>query len=994
MLQRVFLFIFCVFLLSTFSYSQKLALELKNYTRKDGLPSNETYYILRDSKNYLWIATDQGVVRFNGVEMKIFELEDNVIFKIKEDEKGRVWFFTSSGKLSYYFNGVIYNYKYNNNILKEIKNLIISDANVFDDEILMNSINGINYKISKEGKISLSEYRKEDNFAFPFVINVTKQKDILFAEKIYGKERSHEFLNIKLNGSDTMSYKIPFGQISFSHYGVINDEKILYFFNNNLLVKLYLNGTYIIKEMPSNILGISMGAQNNIWVGLSKNGAISLSKELGEMEHILPDYSVSSIATDYEGGTWFSTLEKGVFYFNNSGRKRYAGKSNLDQFIFRTFSINDSNFLFANHEGVFKMKVDNILPILSSKMQIVSSLFIYDGKIFAGGIMDNRFVQSSDEYGRVFSVGDKLYKQLYFLTTSSPLYETADNDFLIEIGMNFYRFDINSSKNKNLTNTFRFMGKGVRLEKGKLFSDNKRQFWFSTFNSLLKFSDSLNSARRFNEKERLFKKGVTNMSQMDNGLYAIGIRFGGLAIMKDSTVIENITELNGLSSNSIKYILPHKNYLWVATAKGISIVYFTSFSPLKYKVINVANGKDFADIIVNQLSYLGKDVLAATNNGIYRFNDSLIIAESNIVKPLPFYINTIRYNNIDTTGITSLSVPYHSARISIGFSAISFANGDEIEYRYRIANNDTTWSYIKNPELLLENLSPGDYNVQIQALIKYQDRYSEIRELNITVEKPWWQNNWFRLLVGLLLLLCGYAFYQSRIKKINATAKKELDTKSKFLELEQTALRAQMNPHFIFNCLSSIQQLIVTGESEKANEYLVKFSRLMRLTLELSASPYNSIADEVTYLSEYISLEQLRFPNQFDFSFDINSEIDKNNIAIPNMMIQPIVENAINHGIKYVKNRQGFISISLVVENDMLVCTIRDNGVGRNMNKALLDDYKTHKSFGMDIITKRLVTFNTKGESKYKMEVIDLKNQHNEPVGTEVILHLPIKKLL
>ncbi len=297
------------------------------------------------------------------------------------------------------------------------------------------------------------------------------------------------------------------------------------------------------------------------------------------------------------------------------------------------------------------------------------------------------------------------------------------------------------------------------------------------------------------------------------------------------------------------------------------------------------------------------------------------------------------------------------------------------------------------PQLLLENLSPGKYNIQLQAFIKNQQRFSEIKSLSITVEKPWWQNNYFRLLMGLLIIGAALLFYKSRIKKINAAANKEIAIKSKLLELEQTALRAQMNPHFVFNCLSSIQQLIVSGESEKANGYLVKFSRLMRLTLELSESPYNSIADEINFLTEYISLEQLRFPNKFDYYFEVNSHVKSKEMAIPNMLLQPIVENAINHGIKNLKERKGLLHINMNIENDLMICSITDNGVGRNLDENVLPDYNSHKSFGMEIITKRMATFNADNENKYHIEIVDLKGKHDIIEGTKIVLYLPIKKL-
>ncbi|MBL0146287.1 MAG: histidine kinase [Chitinophagaceae bacterium] len=209
------------------------------------------------------------------------------------------------------------------------------------------------------------------------------------------------------------------------------------------------------------------------------------------------------------------------------------------------------------------------------------------------------------------------------------------------------------------------------------------------------------------------------------------------------------------------------------------------------------------------------------------------------------------------------------------------------------------------------------------------------------------------LIAGVLFLL-----YKWRIRQIKSKIEKENNMQSKMAELEQTALRSQMNPHFIFNCLTSIQQLIATGNKDEANEYLVKFSRLIRNTLELSARQYIAIIDEVEYIKEYVAMEQLRVADTFEFNFKIDENINTTNIEIPNMMIQPIVENAIRHGIKHLQNKKGKIDVELIKIEDVINCTVTDNGVGRTLKaedkRAIFD---THKSYGMNIVMQRLQGF-------------------------------------
>ena len=240
-------------------------------------------------------------------------------------------------------------------------------------------------------------------------------------------------------------------------------------------------------------------------------------------------------------------------------------------------------------------------------------------------------------------------------------------------------------------------------------------------------------------------------------------------------------------------------------------------------------------------------------------------------------------------------------------------------------------------------------------------------------------------------IAAGIAFSRYRIKKVQADEERKTALNAKIAELEQTALRAQMNPHFIFNCLTSIQQLIVTGDKTEANEYLVKFARLIRKTLDLSASPFISIKDEMEYLAEYMFLEQLRITGRFEYFIDADKTIDAEKIHIPNMMIQPVVENCIRHGIKSLEHRKGFINVHFKMNEGKLTCTVKDNGIGRKNSANESADLIKHKSYGIDIIEKRLKVFEELNDEQMGVEIKDLFNDDATPAGTEVILQLPYK---
>ena len=476
------------------------------------------------------------------------------------------------------------------------------------------------------------------------------------------------------------------------------------------------------------------------------------------------------------------------------------------------------------------------------------------------------------------------------------------------------------------------------------------------------------------------------MRQMDNGLYTIGVRFGGIVLMRDTTIIANITEADGLLSNSIKYLLPLKDQLWAATAKGISVINFQAYNPLKYTITSIGRNEGFYNVIINQLMLFKEDIIAATNSGIYTIENPSVFLNHEPLS-IPLYISSINYYKGDTSNISTLSVPYSNNRIRIKYKAVCFNAPEEVKYYYRFDDNDTTWQTASGTELLLENLSPGTYKLEIKAAVTNQHRFSGLQRLVIKIEKPWWQNNWLRFLAILVFAGIAFMVYKSRIRAIR---RKEM-LNHRMTELEQTALRSQMNPHFIFNCLTSIQQLIISGKTTDANEHLVKFARLIRKTLELSARPYIRIAEEKEYLEEYLFLEQLRIPGQFEYSIDIDPAIDINKTEIPNMMLQPIVENCIRHGIKPLESKKGMIQISIKKMPGHILCSVEDNGIGREFAWKERNKLTEQKSYGMGIVRKRLELLAETEDGNFSLDITDLRNESGNPEGTKVILQLPFK---
>jgi LytS/YehU family sensor histidine kinase len=255
----------------------------------------------------------------------------------------------------------------------------------------------------------------------------------------------------------------------------------------------------------------------------------------------------------------------------------------------------------------------------------------------------------------------------------------------------------------------------------------------------------------------------------------------------------------------------------------------------------------------------------------------------------------------------------------------------------------------------------------------------EIKKLTINIKPAWWQLRWLQLLFLLMIAVVIFYLIRMRIKII----RKEANYKQKIAETEMQALRAQMNPHFIFNSLNSIENFIMQNEKRLASDYLNKFARLIRMILDSSRNEIVPIAIDLEALQLYIDLEQLRFNNKFTYKTNIDPALLTGEYRVPSLLIQPYVENAIVHGLAHSENENLVLTVSAILENDTIKYSIQDNGIGRQQAAVYnLHNKPQHKSVGLQITEDRINHFNN--EAFDAIKITDLYNENNKPCGTKI----------
>jgi len=330
-----------------------------------------------------------------------------------------------------------------------------------------------------------------------------------------------------------------------------------------------------------------------------------------------------------------------------------------------------------------------------------------------------------------------------------------------------------------------------------------------------------------------------------------------------------------------------------------------------------------------------------------------------------------------------LKLKHYQNTLSIEFTGISLYNADYFQYSYQLEPSEKSWSAPSSNKLIsLVNLAPGKYLFKVRAR-GMGTGWSEPQVFGFTIDPPFWDTWWFLFLVVVLAGAIVVSIYRNRVKKIQ----QEADLQSQLRDMEMKALRAQMNPHFIYNALNSIQSLIADERKSEAINYIGTFSRLLRQVLEYSETNVITLDKELQTLNLYIQLESLRLNMDLEYNVSTDHELLPENEKIPPLILQPFIENALWHGLSR-KNGRKQLSIFISQQNNYLTCSVEDNGIGRanamaHKKKSTVESYTSR---GTDITIRRLIDFNRIKESPVVYH--DLLDIQGQAAGTRVIINI------
>ncbi len=948
-------------------YTQDLAA----FKKVEGLNSNVVYCVMQDSKGYIWVGTEAGASRYDGYGFRHFTkddgLSDNDVFQIHEDKKGRLWMLTYNGEPTIYDHGKILTPD-NTSFLSKIKPGIMARSFVqYGDSIWYVTMHTAYLFVHDTLKMELqvNDIFRNSNNSFMEVLSYSNVPLLVTNSGVY----------YPLTGKAIPMAK-KYDQMLSAQKVLYSDNKLFFAKNNSMVVYNLKDSSYstpvIIKARWP--LGIFGNKENKQAVLLSENGIYTYDLISGKyqkkqsFEIPYADYYL----LDKDGNTWVSSLNQGLFFKQPSA---------LHTLEFSTTLKTKSAYSLGQFENsVYAGFVNGeYLKLNRGKAKMLQTVPSQLSKVYG-------FVQAG---------------QYFFLLTGHTLYDIAAKKTYKHLGavkalcmnkQNAYigfSFSVKKVAKQNINPSIRIEPKGdsntvYNKRVNAMLAVGEDSVFLCGLDGLkLLVKDQL--VKQVHQQLTIFNTGISKIIQQYKGPFICSSTGMGIAIF-DEKKCWVIDKSKGLVSNVCNSVCIDKNNtVWVATNNGISKVTYTlNKDELSSVVKNYTTADGLTSNTVHDILVHHDTIWIATENGVCFFREDEMKQK---YQPPTVVLEGFHVNNKSIDLTQQISLQYTENNIRIDFTGISYSSHNNIQYKYKLEGADTGWNYTTARRIEYSNLSPGKYVFLVSAANSNNGWTGLVQKVEFGIKAPFWKTPMF-IIISIISLLAIFFFVTrfiiNNIRAKHAMQQKQLGYEKQLLQLEQQALHLQMNPHFIFNAMNAIKGFYAAANKQAANEYIDKFAGLMRMILEKNAQPTISIQDEMSILKSYLELAALRQDRKFVFDIEITKGLNIFQLHIPSMLLQPFVENAVVHGIAPLVDG-GKILISFSIENELLVCTIEDNGVGR-VQSQLLNKYKLHQSKGIYITTQRLQLLSPKA----KLAIEDIIAANGKPAGTKVVLQLPL----
>lgn len=998
----------------------------------NGLPSNQVYYIHQDRKGDVWFCTDNGLARYNGIDVITYGIKDglpgNVIFSAFEDYKGRLWFSTFTKGFFYFQNDSLIIPPFNPSLLKAAgssfhKFFYVSEN---DSIYMMNSNRKLGYfkasikdtnvleVLTNKDRTYVDGRAKVNNGFYYFPL---EKRLYTFEELGLGKcktlfERCSQLIKVSIATGITLDER---GEVEWASLG-------------KNLFRVTPEGLYFIHHFFNPIDGIN-ATDSELWVSLRDLGTFrfefdSLKLDTAQLkECYFPNKNIIFAKKDREDNYWFGTLNAGAFQVQELDNRVFKLPENIEANALTSFYFKGDTVRLSPLTNITKPLSEDIRTSTQKFKKYLEELPAYGFK----ELKANPNLQTNKSLGHIYTMKRKpkglaLIDHMAIRVTSWGNNTVWTDNFLYSGAMTRTKFDPLGGKPKSelmeasyghYLNNSVFARKICLLENGSviycttngflettkdslIFNSNEYgveepissvlklddfHYLYGTFYGLFEW-DKTNSTKAI-DADGLLAYRIEDIKMDKRGFIYVATQGGGLVVIAKDSIFK-LSELNGLSNNNVEEIVVMNDTIWATTKNGLNRVYVNNNLEVN-STFHWSNSLSGSNPIIE---------LGVLKNEVAFYNGKQVVyvkkSPSKKSKDIEVYIGGISssgkaLNNLDN----GYSIIGERNKLVIDFRKNGLINSAFDYYEYKLERYDTAWVKTRSREVVYENLPFGEYQFYVRAFNNENKVSKNTASLLLTIERPYFREIWFQALVLISLSSIVFMLISQYLARRNTRLKNE----RALISSNIFALKMQMNPHFTFNALNSIQYFIASGKKRSANDFLSRFSDLIRNVLQSAGKTKVSLREELENLKNYIELEKMRSENNFIVLFEIDTDVATNETFVPSLILQPIVENAIWHGIEKLPTK-GELKIRIYKEAQLLKCFISDNGPGIEIDPFKLQEQGEkglYRSVGLSNVIQRLKLISKMEGKPY---VISFNNIWTDGTtqfkGTVVSLELPI----
>lgn len=950
-----------------------------HFNVRNGLPSNRIYSITQSAAGYIWIGTDRGVVRWDGRSFKTYTtadgLPDNEVLYVFDDDYGRIWINCFNTAPAYIKGGAVYTLQ-NDPFLARFNSVNLYQSSYLDEK----NQHWFSYTNGK-GQIELVRTDNSERYLFKNpenndgirIIDLDRQPDgkvvIVTGGSSAALGKPGEQVTIKYlrdpeNGKPFQVVTWVAFRYNNYYYSTTTDQQLLRYTLQGdspvLVAKItipihprsyfFRDGKPFLYDVSGKVYDMELGALSNEFSFLEK-------------------HAINSIMLDQVGNLWLTTVNDGVYFYPVNGLEV---QNNLP-FKDITSLCHFRNHIVAGTDKNGLLILDKDYRLIRQYPEVKRVVRIVSTVNYCAVANDGTFCFLDDQFRLHSTPEHVVIKDVEAIGGDTVLLGTYRNAAQVNLADRTHEIIWN-----NRTTA--------------VWKDVNGNTWLGTLKGVyVKHPDG--KVVNIQRPAELRNARITDVREDQQGRMLIATHQEGLVVLQtDRWRIARRSSGDkryALSDNHCEQILPLRNYVWIQGSRTLNRIRFVPGSvDIEENIpVNASNG-----LIAFSLFDIAADddqvVTAVTDEGLVRIQPQLLQRPSE----LRMDIEWVNVNGLRESADRLLSLKYDQNDIDVFFNSVCLLGGENIHYEYRMSGLQENWNTTTGNTINYSDLPPGKFRFEIRAINLNTGMVSDVRFLQINISQAWHHLWWVRLLGILALIgLIGLGIFLRIRKTENDVRLRNLENR-RLAELELQAMRSRMNPHFVFNVLTAIQNFITQGREKEANFYTSRFAQLIRQNFHVSARNFTTLETEINMLNTYLELEAMRFEDRMSYKIECDPLIDIDYTEIPSMLIQPFVENAVNHGIRPLEDRKGHVSVRLMpMEGERLHITIEDNGIG--ISAATLDKRnntfkKSHRSEGLELTRNRIHTMNRYYGIRISMKITDLA--HEGAQGTRVELEIPL----